>query len=110
MTANYKRWYDYDPQLMEVLELLKNYPEELKAQALVFLEKIEVQVGKEVIDSFYEKIKPMIQGNRWYDEDPILSKTIELLRVVPTEIQKKAAQNFMVALKDLGLEVKPQQS
>ena len=29
----YKRWYDHDPLLMEVINLLKNYQEELKAQA-----------------------------------------------------------------------------
>ena len=27
----YKRWYDHDPLLMEVINLLKNYQEELKS-------------------------------------------------------------------------------
>lgn len=101
--ANYKRWYDYDPLLMEVMDILKNYQEELKDQALVFLEKIEMQVGKEMVDSFYESIKPNIKGNRWYDDDPVISKTIELLRVVPPEIQKKAAESFLQALERKGL-------
>lgn len=101
--ANYKRWYDYDPLLMEVMEILENYQEELKDQAFVFLEKIEMQVGKEMVDSFYESIKPNIKGNRWYDSDPIISKTIELLRVVPPEIQKKAAEGFLQALANKGL-------
>ncbi|MDD3149386.1 MAG: hypothetical protein PHV68_01000 [Candidatus Gastranaerophilales bacterium] len=101
--AKYKRWYDHDPLLLEVIELLRNYPDELKAQAEVFLEKIEKQVGKDAVDRFYEKVKPMIKGNRWYDNDPILSKTIELLRVVPAEIQQKSAQNFLNALKETGI-------
>ena len=28
----YKRWYDHDPLLLEVVNLLKNYQEELKAE------------------------------------------------------------------------------
>ena len=36
MSQQYKRWYDHDPILLEVIDLLKNYQEELKSQALVF--------------------------------------------------------------------------
>ena len=41
MKPQYKRWYDHDPVLMEVLDLLRNYQDELKAQAEVFLKKID---------------------------------------------------------------------
>ena len=34
MTHKHKRWYDYDPLLIEVIDLLKNYQEELHAQAV----------------------------------------------------------------------------
>ena len=37
---------------------------------------------------------------RWYDKDPVISKTVELLRVVPPEIQKAAAVNFIKTLKN----------
>ena len=77
MKPQYKRWYDHDPVLMEVLDLLRNYQDELKAQAEVFLKKIEEKVSKETIDKFYEMVKP-INGNRWYDKDPVISKTVEL--------------------------------
>ena len=30
MSPAYKRWYDHDPKLLEVIELLKNYQEELR--------------------------------------------------------------------------------
>lgn len=102
--SKYKRWYDYDPLLMEVIELLRCYQDELKAQAEVFLEKIESQVSKETVDKFYEMVKPTDGGHRWYDKDPVLSKTIELLRVVPPDIQKKAAQSFLKSLEEMGLE------
>ena len=101
--AQFKRWYDHDPLLMEVINLLKNYQEDLRAQAEIFLEKIESQVSKEALDSFYEMVKPF-NGNRWYDHDPVLSKTIELLRIIPPEIQKKAAQNFLDSLKNQGID------
>lgn len=99
----YKRWYDHDPVLMEVVELLRNYQDELKAQAEIFLAKIEEKVSKETIDKFYEMVKP-INGNRWYDKDPVISKTIELLRVVPPEIQKSAAENFIKSLESMGID------
>ena len=33
MSHIYKRWYDHDPVLLEVINLLQNYQNELKAQA-----------------------------------------------------------------------------
>lgn len=102
MNQKYKRWYDHDPVLLEVIELLRNYQDELKAQAEVFLKKIEEKVSKDTIDRFYDMVKP-INGNRWYDKDPVISKTVELLRVVPPEIQKNAAENFIKTLKEIGI-------
>ncbi len=102
---NYKRWYDYDPLLMQVIDLLRAYPDELKVQAEYFLKKVEESVSKEAVDKFYEMVKPMIKGNRWYDSDPILSKTVELLRVVPQDIQKIAADRFIDALKQSGVQI-----
>lgn len=101
--AEFKRWYDQDPLLMEVMEMLKHYQDDLVAQAEIFLSRIEAQVGKETIDSYYESIKPLIKGNRWYDFNPVLSKTIELLRIIPPEQQRKAAQAFIDNLKAQGI-------
>lgn len=103
MSPIYKRWYDHDPLLLEVVELLKNYQDELKAQAETFLQKIEEKVSKDAIEKFYELVKP-VNGNRWYDHDPIISRTVELLRVVPPDIQKACAENFINALKDIGVD------
>ena len=52
MSPTYKRWYDHDPLLLEVVELLRNYQDELKTHAEVFLLKIEEKVSKEAIDKF----------------------------------------------------------
>ena len=41
MKQEYRRWYEHDPLLLEVVELLKNYQDELRSQAEIFLKKIE---------------------------------------------------------------------
>ena len=88
---------------MQILELLRNYQEELKEQAQLFLDKLEEKVSKETIDKFYDMVKP-INGKRWYDKDPVISKTVELLRVVPPDAQKAAADNFKKVLKEIGID------
>ena len=103
MGSKYKRWYDHDPVLIEVIDLLKNYQDELRAQAEIFLEKIEEKVSKDTINRFYEMVRP-VNANRWYDKDPVISKTVELLRVVPPEIQKTASEHFLKTLDELGIE------
>ncbi len=102
MNRNYKRWYDLDPVLSEVMNMLQNYQAELKSQAEIFLAEIEKQVSKEAIDKFYELARPRV-CNRWYDKDPVISKTVELLRVVPPDVQKATAQSFLKALQAKGI-------
>lgn len=99
----YKRWYDHDPLLLEVIDMLRFFKDELRLQARVFLEKIEAQVEPELIDKFYQTVKAYPEGSRWYDKDPLLSKTIELLRVVPPEAQRKAAAGFLDAMEEIGI-------
>ena len=102
MNPTYKRWYDHDPLLLEVIELLRNYQTELRAQAEIFLQKIEEKVSKET----YAMVKPVNANNRWYDKDPVISKTVEILRIVPPEAQKICAQNFIRTLKEMGIDYK----
>jgi len=103
MSPTYKRWYDHDPLLLEVVELLRNYQDELMVQAEFFLQKIEEKVSKEAIEKFYELVKP-VNGSRWYDNDPTISRTIELLRVVPPDIQRSCAEKFIAELDKIGVE------
>src|SRR5574344_1093909 len=104
LSPTYKRWYDHDPLLLEVIELLRNYQTELRAQAEIFLQKIEEKVSKETIDKFYAMVKPVYAKNRWYDKDPVISRTVEILRIVPPEAQRICAQNFIKTLKEMGIE------
>ena len=56
MSHSYKRWYDHDPVLLEVINLLQNYQAELKAQAEIFLAEVEKKVSKEAIDKIYNLV------------------------------------------------------
>lgn len=105
MTQEFKRWYDHDPMLLKVINILKDYQEELKEQAVIFLDNLEKKVSKEAIDKYYHMIKPISGGSRWYDKDPVISKTVELLRVVPKEVQQKVALDFIETLKSNGINI-----
>ncbi len=105
MSQEYKRWYDHDPELLKLINILKDYQEELKEQAAIFLSNLEKKVSKEAIEKYYQMVKPLNGGSRWYDKDPVISKTVELLRVVPQDVQKSVAQNFIETLKANGIAV-----
>lgn len=102
-TGTPRRWYDQDPLLAEVLELLRSYPNDVREQAQIFLTKIEEQIGKDTLDKFYEMSKTERKGNRWYDHDPVVSRAIELLRVVPPAVQRQAATRFLESMKKQGI-------
>lgn len=103
MEQEYKRWYDFDPLLLKVINILEDYQSELKDQAAIFLDNVEEKVSKEAINKFYDMVKPINGGNRWYDKDPVISKTVELLRIVPVDAQKKLAGQFIETLKNNGI-------
>ena len=105
MVQEYKRWYDHDPELLKLINILKDYQEELKEQAAIFLDSIEKKVSKEAIEKYYQMVKPINGGSRWYDKDPVISRTVELLRVVPQDVQRSVAKNFIETLKDNGINV-----
>jgi hypothetical protein len=97
------RWYDYDPVLIEVLDLLRSFQDDVHDQAEIFIQKIEAAVGKEALEQFLAVPKPAEFGNRWYDRDPVIYKAVELLRVIPPDAQRKAAMHFLEALKKQGI-------
>lgn len=103
-SRHHSRWYDYDPNLIEVLDLLRAFQSDVRAQAEHFLEKIEEAVGKEALSQFYDTMpKPEQFGNRWYDNDPVIYRAVELLRVIPPDAQRKAAIRFLESLRKQGI-------
>ena len=97
--TQYRRWYDNDPILKEALELLSMATDDEKDDAAKFLLNLQNEVAKDVIESLYEQIKQYQEhGNRWYDSDPVMQKSIELLRVAPPSVQRKAAKKLLSTL------------
>ncbi|MBR1754805.1 hypothetical protein IJ732_08230 [bacterium] len=103
-----RRWYDKDPILREALELLKisidvAKDEEAENSAEAFMQQLQDQVAVEVIDRVYDIITEFKdKGNRWYDDDPIVIKAVELLKVAPKKTQRRAALKLLLALEEQG--------
>lgn len=100
-----RRWYDKDPILREALELLQLSCDDTKSSAAEFMLQLQEQVAGDVIEHVYELMsKYEGKGTRWYDKDPIVMKAIELLRVAPKNIQRKAALKLLLALEEQSFE------
>ena len=100
-----KRWYDSDPILKEALELLRLSADDTKNEAASFMMKLQEQVAGEVIEHVYEIINTYQgKGNRWYDNDPMMIKAVELLRNAPPKIQRVAALKLLLALEQKSFE------
>ena len=94
-----RRWYDRDPILSEALELLRLSPEKTKEEAANFMIQLQEQVAADVIDRVYDIMQTYQgKGNRWYDNDPVVMRGIELLREAPPKIQRVAALKLLLAL------------
>ena len=98
--TNYnKRWYDRDPILKEALELLRLSTDEQKEQAKDFMLKLQEDVAQDVIERIYEIITQYQgRGNRWYDNDPVMIKAVEMLRQADPKTQRIAALKLLLAL------------
>ena len=111
-----RRWYDKDPILREALELLKISSEEAKdsdgveTSAEEFMQQLQDQVAVEVIERVYEIITEYKEhGNRWYDDDPIVIKAIELLKVAPRKLQRRVALKLLLALEEQGYDTESEE-
>ena len=97
--ADARRWYDKDPILKEALELLRLQTDETKAEAADYILTLQEQVAADVIERLYETItKYQCKGNRWYDNDPVMLKAIEMLRLAPPKTQRIAALKLLLSL------------
>ena len=101
----HKRWYDQDPILKEALELLRLQTYETQSEAAGFMLQLQEQVAADVIEHVYDIISTYQgKGNRWYDNDPMMLRGVELLRNAPAELQRKAALKLLMALERKSFE------
>lgn len=102
---DFRRWYDKDPILKEALELLQLQTEDKKNDAADFILKLQEQVAQDVIESVYTMVTQYAgKGSRWYDNDPVMLKAVELLRLAPPETQRSAALKLLKALENNNME------
>lgn len=102
---NQQRWYDKDPILKEALELLRLSGDNEKEQAKDFILKLQEEVAADVIERIYEIVTQFEgKGSRWYDDDPVMIKAIEILRNADPKTQRKAALRLLLALEDKNFE------
>ncbi len=100
-----QRWYDKDPVLKEALELLRLSSDEQKDQAKDFILKLQEDVAKDVIERIYDIVTQFQgRGNRWYDNDPVMIKAIEVLRNAEPAVQRKAALKLLVSLEEKSID------
>lgn len=95
MTSN-RRWYDRDPDLKEAMDVLSLSPNDFKDMAPEFIVQLQEEMAAEVIEKVYQTVKKYQgTGNRWYDNDPVTLRAIELLRVAPPNVQRLAAKKLL---------------
>lgn len=106
MLGTYRRWYDNDPILKEALELLRLQTDDKKTAAAEFIISLQEQVAQDVIDRIYEITQQFAKkGNRWYDDDPVMLKAMELLKAAPPKVQRKAALKLLLAIEENDIEL-----
>ncbi len=100
-----QRWYDKDPVLKEALELLRLSTDEQKEHAKDFMLKLQEDVAADVIERIYDIVTQYQgKGNRWYDNDPVMIKAIEMLRQADPKTQRIAALKLLLALEKNSFE------
>jgi len=94
-----QRWYDRDPVLKEALELLRLSSDEKKEEAKDYMLTLQENVAQDVIERIYEMVtKYHGKGNRWYDNDPVMIRAVEMLRQADPKTQRIAALKLLLAL------------
>ena len=99
MGQEFRRWYDNDPILKEALELLRLQTDDTKSAAAQYIISLQEQVASDVIERIYEIVQQFSgKGNRWYDQDPVMLKAVEILRQADPKTQRVAALKLLLAL------------
>ena len=93
------RWYDRDPVLREALELLRLSAPDERKEAQDYILKLQEEVAADVIERIYEMVTRYAgKGNRWYDNDPVMLRAVEILRHADPRTQRIAALKILQSL------------
>lgn len=109
-----ERWYDFDPNVSVLLDVLKNVPENIQEEVLtsilktarVIREKLDtetpddvpVSIGKNRVLGLYMSS----QKRRWYDENPVITNAFNVLATLPDEDCRDIISSILQALTEMG--------
>ena len=70
-----------------------------KINFAVCIWKLQENVAQDVIERIYEIVTQYQgKGNRWYDNDPVMIRAVEMLRQADPKTQRIAALKLLLAL------------
>lgn len=91
------RWYDEDPYLAPIMQILEQLPQELQDSVAQDLVQIVMEHQDQLNDekiSYLSKNLPS-SYKRWYDINPNLQSSIELLKTTDTNIKKEICDSVL---------------
>lgn len=93
----YVRWYDKDPYLSEMMRILEQLPIEIRNDIAQDLLQIVMDTQKSNDDSKIEYLKNNLlpEYRRWYDENPNLLSSVEILKDSDEATKKEACESVM---------------
>ncbi len=111
-----KRWYDYNKDMVTILELVEGKPQELidsLAESIFSFtrivrdsiseqeeeQEIPVTIGKEKILGYYKSFN----RRRWYDKNWTILSIMNLLSTLPQNDFDNVARGTLQMLKELGV-------
>ena len=63
--------------------------------------KLQEEVAADVIERIYEMVTQYAgKGNRWYDNDPVMLRAVEILRHADPKTQRIAALKILLSLEE----------
>lgn len=103
---SYVRWYDLDPYISPIMGMLENMPDEL--QSVVAQDMLQIVMGysnslnDNKIEYLNQNVRPVYR--RWYDVNPDLHSSIELLKMADDVAKRDICNDVMQYLMEILLE------
>ena len=94
---NRKRWYDSNPRLALLLNLLKNQDKDCRDDLINELKDIIIHYDDTLIDRHVVEF-PMTEKRRWYDQDPYSWLVINSIKYADKELLSRIIKHLTTRL------------
>ena len=102
---NYKRWYDKNEILKQIMEMLEKADPEMRND--IADDIIQLIIDKQYnVDNFIQVINHQIPSKRtrWYDEDETMYSVVEMLKNVGENEKNELYKEILTTILDLNNE------